>query len=724
MIYGKGPRLQIWPLQTDPAAANRLRLGPPQGHAAPGLAFSMAASRDGRLLACAADRTRGTMVRHRDRMDKPIWLEPQYDVRNVSVSPDGRLVAAGNHHRDDRSPAAHVKIWESDTGRLIRALPTPSWSYPCFSPDGRWLATTTQGHDTRLWEVGSWSEVLRLEGTAGAFSPDGKLLTIEKGDGTLQLIEVPSGREVVRLEEPNQVRASHRAFSPDGTKLLFTSDDDSAVHVWDLRRLRQRLAEMGLDWDADPYPPAKETIPARDRLRVTVDESWAPPKQPPPVLVLPPARRRDAKAEEIATWVKQLGDADAKVRQTAADALAEVGPPAVKALSAIAEGPEGEQRKQARAALDRIAAGAALAPARVSLELKDASLADALRAFTKQTSIVVKEPSSTKVEPKPRRLNLKLDDVPAWEALDRICDAAGAHLDASNLAGPRLSVSYQERPAYAIRGYAGPFRLQGTGGRYQRSVGVLGASERLSMNLQLLKGPKARSVVVTPLRLTEVRGDDGQSLRLPNEMGFLVGLSEEAGVERTNVNVPLKATDRRGGAIKVLKGVLVLDVMVRRIERVVVPDLAKAKGRTFFGEQGRRLTVVQAQQIGNGWNVSFGVAGPPDWRYDAKRCGFELVDARGHSERLTNPLFGPFPLRSPQPEDAAWMAASPLAPSLSAVPWTAIAVQSRRPTAGQWQGNFWVNSKERLEAPVRLRFLDYEYLRTEVPFELRDVPLP
>ena len=30
------------------------------------------------------------------------------------------------------------------------------------------------------------------------------------------------------------------------------------LRVWDLRRIRARLAELGLDWDAPPYPPEPE----------------------------------------------------------------------------------------------------------------------------------------------------------------------------------------------------------------------------------------------------------------------------------------------------------------------------------------------------------------------------------------------------------------------------------------------------------------------------------
>jgi hypothetical protein len=36
--------------------------------------------------------------------------------------------------------------------------------------------------------------------------------------------------------------------------LVLCSNDASAVHVWNLRLIRNRRAERGMDWDIGPFP--------------------------------------------------------------------------------------------------------------------------------------------------------------------------------------------------------------------------------------------------------------------------------------------------------------------------------------------------------------------------------------------------------------------------------------------------------------------------------------
>jgi tetratricopeptide (TPR) repeat protein len=48
-------------------------------------------------------------------------------------------------------------------------------------------------------------------------------------------------------------------FTPDGTQLVVNAPFAQAVHIWDLRAIRQRLKGMGLDWDWTEFPPAGES---------------------------------------------------------------------------------------------------------------------------------------------------------------------------------------------------------------------------------------------------------------------------------------------------------------------------------------------------------------------------------------------------------------------------------------------------------------------------------
>jgi len=60
----------------------------------------------------------GGLVLHCDRPDKPIALGPHADVRFIAVSPDGRLVATGNH------TGTKVKVWQAQSGKLEKNCPS------------------------------------------------------------------------------------------------------------------------------------------------------------------------------------------------------------------------------------------------------------------------------------------------------------------------------------------------------------------------------------------------------------------------------------------------------------------------------------------------------------------------------------------------------------------------------------------------------------------------
>lgn len=118
----------------------------------------------------------------------------------------------------------------------------------------------------RLWSVGIWKEERKIGGTGLCFSPDGRLLSVQDASKALRLVETESGRTVARLESPDSCDVTEATFSPDGARLVVTTQDGAAVHLWDLRAIRKRLVAMGLDWDAqassvDPADPAAPPLP-------------------------------------------------------------------------------------------------------------------------------------------------------------------------------------------------------------------------------------------------------------------------------------------------------------------------------------------------------------------------------------------------------------------------------------------------------------------------------
>jgi hypothetical protein len=108
------------------------------------------------------------------------------------------------------------------------------------------------------------------------FSPDGALLAGTGAAGGLQLLDQATGRPLAGLQVPHDDVLTWTDWTPDGSRLVVSAAGH--VRVWDLRRVRERLAALGLDWDRPPYPPAAADPPPP--VRVEVDPGELGPARP------------------------------------------------------------------------------------------------------------------------------------------------------------------------------------------------------------------------------------------------------------------------------------------------------------------------------------------------------------------------------------------------------------------------------------------------------------
>jgi serine/threonine protein kinase/WD40 repeat protein/tetratricopeptide (TPR) repeat protein len=269
-LWTTGGGLVRWPVESR--AGGRLRIGSPEAIAPLELdgydGFSTSA--DGRVAAAPLYDLGARVVHTRRGGDEParrvVRVGPQPDVRWVFVSPDGRWVVTGSHHR---YTTARYKVWDADNGRLVANLPHPEIG-EChgFSPDGRWLYVS--GKENQRLEVaslvkgplledgpadgagidvrrGGWlSERARV---GGAFSPDNRFAAFGREDGSIQVVLAEKDEEAARLYSPEVGRIFPSRFSKDGALLLAVGEESKDLYVFDLSLIRAGLAELGVEWD-------------------------------------------------------------------------------------------------------------------------------------------------------------------------------------------------------------------------------------------------------------------------------------------------------------------------------------------------------------------------------------------------------------------------------------------------------------------------------------------
>jgi WD40 repeat protein len=159
-------------------------------------------------------------------------------VRRVQFSPDGKRIVTG---ASDPAPSGSARLWDASTGAQIHAFPQYALSTlnttPAFNPDGDAILLATRlGAEIVDAETGRSISKIGVEGSrigfnSAEFSPDGRFVLTSSSDNTARIWNAKTGREVkVLTGHTNFVLQA--CFSENGKKVV-TASHDQTVRIWD-----------------------------------------------------------------------------------------------------------------------------------------------------------------------------------------------------------------------------------------------------------------------------------------------------------------------------------------------------------------------------------------------------------------------------------------------------------------------------------------------------------
>ncbi|MCC5635017.1 AAA-like domain-containing protein [Nostoc sp. CHAB 5844] len=189
-------------------------------------------------------------VKERNRLE-----EHNDGVTSVNFSPDGRYIVTS-------SEDSTVRLWSID-GREIRKFTVPNQLFrgAIFSPDSKMIAAITVNNTIKIWDVYG-REIITIKGqneeqymSSICFTPDGKFIAPSR-DKTVKLWNF-QGQEIQTFKG-HQYSVWSISCSPDN-KTIATADLAGIVKIWSIdgRELKTFRADQNSIFDLSFSPDGK-----------------------------------------------------------------------------------------------------------------------------------------------------------------------------------------------------------------------------------------------------------------------------------------------------------------------------------------------------------------------------------------------------------------------------------------------------------------------------------
>lgn len=189
-------------------------------------------SPDGASVATADYKGRVRVTRIGDSSPGAVLTQFENRVHAVRFSPDGSVIACGGVDKVVRLvdiESGTARDLEGHTGRVVCLT---------FSPDGRWLASTSDDQSSIVWRMPEGTLHRRLDGhgvkvRVAEFTSDSTLL-LTAGDDARVSVWRPESGELVRRFDAAKARVYGLAIHPLGN-VVATGDAGGEINFWDMR---------------------------------------------------------------------------------------------------------------------------------------------------------------------------------------------------------------------------------------------------------------------------------------------------------------------------------------------------------------------------------------------------------------------------------------------------------------------------------------------------------